>query len=75
MPKDDMQKYLTKLDRQVRIMDGKISRIETKLNHILEIIETFFEEDEEDVGDFDSDETWVPDPESWLNNEDDDEEI
>ena len=73
--KDDMQKYLTKLDRQVRIMDGKISRIETKLNHILEIIETFFEEDEEDVEDFDSDETWVPDPESWLNNEDDDEEI
>lgn len=73
--KDDMQKYLTKLDRQVRIMDGKISRIETKLNHILEIIETFFEEDEEDNEDFDSDETWVPDPESWLNNEDDEEEI
>lgn len=74
MSKDDMQKYLTKLDRQVRIMDGKISRIETKLNHILEIIETFFEEDE-DNEDFDSDETWVPDPESWLNNEDDEEEI
>ena len=75
MSKDDMQKYLTKLDRQVRIMDGKISRIETKLNHILEIIETLFDEDEEDVEDFDSDETWVPDPESWLNNEDDEEEI
>lgn len=75
MSKDDMQKYLSKLDRQVRIMDGKISRIETKLNHILEIIETFFEEDEENNEDFDSDETWVPDPESWLNNEDDEEEI
>ena len=75
MSKDDTQKYLTKLDRQVRIMDGKISRIETKLNHILEIIETFFEEDEEGNEDFDSDETWVPDPESWLNNEDDEEEI
>lgn len=61
---------LTTISRQMRNMDEKINRIETKLDYVLEIMEVLFESDEDELID-DMDESWASDPEAWRGTEED----
>jgi predicted nucleic acid-binding Zn-ribbon protein len=80
----EINKNITKLDKNVDNLEKKFSkinvnlqRIENKVNHIINFLEEFLVADSDDEyaeDNFDSDETWVPDPESWKNEEDIDED-
>ena len=74
---NEVNKKITQLDKNFDNLDKKFSkinihlqRIENKVNHIINFLEEFLasdddEEEEYEAENFDHDETWVPDPDSW----------
>ena len=77
----DLGKKVATLDKTVDNLGKKMSkvnvhlqRIENKVNHIINFLEEFLvadtSEDYDDEDDFDTDETWVPDPDAWKQDND-----
>ena len=78
----DIIKKVNSLEENVANIKVQISKIDAKIDHIINFLEFLIdneteeqEDDDQDI--YDSDETWVEDPDSWKNNEydeDDDED-
>lgn len=77
-----LDKITTKNEKQLKIIDISIKRIENKIDFIMNFLEELLigdeiEDDDEDGAIYDSDETWAQDPDSWKDGEeynDEDEE-
>jgi hypothetical protein len=74
---NELSRKITQLDKNVDGLEKKfgtinvhLKRIENKVNHIINFLEEFLVADSDEEDNFDSDETWVADPEAWKGEED-----
>ena len=82
---NEIKKLIARLENHINIIGHKIESTERKVNHIINFLEEFlagnqledYDEDENNQDIYDSEESWVQDPDAWKDEDyysEDDEE-